>query len=130
MARPKKEPPADAKAKIEVLGATGASKRGAAAYLGVDYATLCRWLEEDEELEAAFAIGREKERRVLHNALFMRATKGNDTTAAIFLLKARHGYRENDPADQGSRVLISLNLPAPQPLETLTLVGQRSVAND
>jgi hypothetical protein len=106
----RKEPPDDAKAEIRALSATGFSMRGIAAHFGTTYDTLTRWLDEYDELQEAFKIGRDQERYALHNALYLKAMNG-DGPAAMFLLKSRHGYREGDQSDQANRVAITFNLP-------------------
>ncbi len=103
-------PPATARDDIRALAATGFSKRGIAAHFCVSLHTLQRWLDEDEGLQESFTVGRDQERYALHNALYRKAMNG-DGPAAMFLLKARHGYREGDQADQANRVQITFNLP-------------------
>lgn len=111
--RPRKLPPADAAPRIEEAAANGASVVGVAAALDTSKDTLARWMDEDDELREAFERGRERERATLHNALFRAATEDGNVVAALFLLKARHGYREGDQADSGNRVSITFALPAP-----------------
>lgn len=55
------------------------------------------------------------EHKVLFNALFQQAQKGN-IVAAIFLLKTRHGYREGDQTELANRVSINFQLPGAMPL--------------
>jgi hypothetical protein len=107
---PRNAPPATAKDDIRALAATGFSKRGIAAHFSVSLHILQRWLDEDEELQESFNVGRDQERFALHNALYRRAMTG-DGPSAMFLLKSRHGYREGDQADQANRVQITFNLP-------------------
>ena len=71
------------------------------------------WREKFPEVEEAYKLGLEKERYALHNALFEQATLKGNTTAGIFLLKARHGYKEYDQTEQANKVAITFNLPAP-----------------
>jgi hypothetical protein len=107
----KKNPPQYVAAEKRALAATGHSKRGIAAYFGVSVETFERWMDEDEDLREAFANGRENERHALHNSLYVAAIDKGNPTAAMFLLKARHGYREGDQAEQGNKVSITFNLP-------------------
>lgn len=113
--RPRKEPPTDAPQRIETLAAAGHFMRGVAQGCGVNVEVLNRWMQETPALRDAFEQGREKERHVLHNTLYRAATEGTGKDAliaAMFLLKARHGYREGEPmADGTSRVNITFNLP-------------------
>jgi hypothetical protein len=73
-------------------------------------------MEEDTELAEAFERGRETERHNLHNKLYRQGMAGL-AIASMFLLKARHGYREGDQSDQSNRVAITFNLPGAQPLD-------------
>lgn len=115
-----KDPPADAADRILVAAAGGANEVGIAVACGVDRNTMRRWLLDYPELKEAIDRGRERERTVLHNKLYRLATEGSGKeamVAAMFLLKARHGYREGEPVEQaGSRVNITFNLPAAQPM--------------
>src|SRR5947209_3385499 len=88
-----KLPPANIAQRIEQLAASGHSMVGIARGLNASADKLRVWLDEDPALAEALARGRESERFVLHNILFRAAKRGN-VIAAMFLLKARHGYRE------------------------------------
>jgi lambda repressor-like predicted transcriptional regulator len=103
--RAPKVPPANAARRIAALAASGHSVIGIARGLGTSPDTLRRWLDEDPALAEALAHGREAERLTLHNALYRAARKGN-IIAAMFLLKARHGYREGD---QGWHLGVAVN---------------------
>ncbi|MCY1310270.1 hypothetical protein D9M69_600390 [compost metagenome] len=46
-----------------------------------------------------------------------RIVKGGNVTAAIFLLKARHGYREGDQSEIANKVSINFQLPGALRLE-------------
>ena len=92
--RPLKPPPANAEEVIRELSATGHAIIGIAHQLGTTVEVFKRWLDENTELKAAFDQGREKERHTLHTVLYTAATESGNTTAAMFLLKARHGYVE------------------------------------
>jgi hypothetical protein len=107
----RKNAPSGCAAETRALAATGNSVRGIAAYFGTSVDTFNRWMDEDAELAEAFANGRENERMTLHNSLFVAATQKANATAAMFLLKARHGYREGDQSEQSNRVQIVFNLP-------------------
>jgi hypothetical protein len=107
----KRTAPSGCAAETRALAATGHSVRGIAAYFGTSVETFNRWMEDDAELAEAFANGRENERMTLHNSLFVAATQKANATAAMFLLKARHGYREGDQSEQSNRVQVVFNLP-------------------
>lgn len=115
--RPRKDPPAGAEEKVRTLSAEGHSQVGIAEQFSIDVTTLVRWFEDFPAIKEAFDQGREKERHTLHNSLYVAATKGNNPSAAMFLLKARHGYREGDQGEQGNKVSITFNLPGAMPLE-------------
>ena len=119
--RKPKVPPPDASEKIKALAADGFSVVGVAAHFHVDTKTLARWLDEDPELRQALDEGRENERQCLHNLLYRQATEHNNATAAMFLLKARHGYREGDQGDAGNRVQITFALPGAMPLKDFVI---------
>ena len=86
--------------------------------------------EEDPVLRQAFDRGRETERHTLHNVLYRAATELGNTTAAMFLLKARHGYREGDQGEQANRVQITFTLPgAMQPEQFTIQANDRSTEN-
>ena len=112
--RPRAEPPSDAAERIEALAADGFSVVGVASKLGVNPDVLKRWMDDDAALRDAFNAGREQERYALHNKLYRIAMESADVKAAsiasMFLLKARHGYREGDQGEQGSRSNVTINL--------------------
>ncbi|QNK00734.1 hypothetical protein [Dyella telluris] len=84
--------------------------KGIARSLGVSLETLNEWMERHPELRAAMDEGREAEHKVLHNALYKQAEKGN-IVAGIFLLKTRHGYREGDQTGVANKVSVTFNVP-------------------
>lgn len=93
--------------------------------LGVSDAILSRWLDEHPELNAAFHEGREKERQTLHGILYTAATTQGDKgalIAAMFLLKARHGYVEGQQETQANRVSVTFNVPGAQPLDKYLVI--------
>lgn len=116
-----KQPPANAAGRIAALAATGHAIVGIAKLLGVGADTLRRWMDEDPMLAEALAQGREAERFVLHNVLYRAAKRGN-IIAAMFLLKARHGYREGDQGDGGNKVSINFTLPGALPPEEFKVI--------
>lgn len=124
--RTRMRPPADAAQRITELAAAGWSIIGIAQQLGVGRRTLDKWRAEYPELEEAYRSGLEHERYTMHSALVEQARKGN-TTAMIFLLKARHGYREGEPVDQSAKVAVQINLPASLPLEQFKMLTAPAV---
>lgn len=136
--QPRKEPPQDAAHHIRAFAADGFSIVGVAEKFGIERKTLERWLTDFPELREAFDRGREKERHTLHNRLFRLAMEADDerasSIAAMFLLKARHGYKEGDPGEQANRVSITFNMPAALSredfLKTLVSVHEQQPADD
>jgi len=108
MAMPRKNPPKDAEVKIEQMASEGFSPVGIAKHFNVSTSTFRRWLSDHEEIQEAFERGRETERQALH-ALLKRDAVANKSANvnAIFLLKARHGYRESDPVSQNVNVAVA-----------------------
>ena len=120
--RPRKQPPVNAESTIRELSANGHAIIGIAHQLGTSVDTFKRWLDENAKLKEAFDRGREQERHTLHNMLFKQATEKGNATAAMFLLKARHGYREGDQNESGNRVSISFTLPGAMSLQDFTTI--------
>ncbi|MFZ3321352.1 MAG: hypothetical protein WA190_03205 [Usitatibacter sp.] len=116
MARPRKLVPTNAAAVIEQAAARGANQRGIASAVGVALITLQKWFTEVPALREAYERGRERERDALHHILAREADKGN-IVAAMFLLKARHGYREGDQAEQGNHMHVTFTLPGAMSME-------------
>jgi hypothetical protein len=111
--KPERRPPADAAQRIEEFAAGGRTTiADLAAAFRVSRDTLRRWLLQDEAMQLAFAIGRERERAELH-AIMVRDARDAErpNINAMFLLKSRHGYREGEPVEQGPRLNITFNLP-------------------
>ena len=103
-----KKPPRNAAAKILDMASRGVSKAGIARGVGASPKLLNAWLDKYPKLQEAFDEGREREHGELFGALYDSAKDGN-VTAAIFLLKTRHGYREGDQGDLvvTNRILIA-----------------------
>ena len=100
---------------IQEMAARGLWDREIAQSIGMSASTFIERKKENAALQAALDAGRAVEHEKLHNALFTAAMSGN-VVAAIFLLKARHGYREQDvQRDAASQVVI--NLPGAMPLD-------------
>lgn len=115
-------PPAGAADRVRALAADGFSIVGVAAGMGIDAKTLNLWMEREPALQEAFDQGREQERRALHNKLYRLAMEKDNAPAAMFLLKARHGYREGDQSDQAGRVNVTIALPGAMTLQQFTAI--------
>jgi len=123
--QPKKEPPANALEIIRTVTAKGASRRGVALALHVHDTVVQRWLAEYPELREAFEQGREVERADLHRVLYDCAISGqgkDSLIAAMFLLKARHGYIEGDKAAESNRVSINFQIPGAMPMSQFQVI--------
>jgi hypothetical protein len=112
MGAPRKHPPKDAAKTIEALAAQGHSIIGIAKKLSVSRETFKRWCEVNEALQEAFEVGRETERHALHSLIVQSAVMNKPANAnAMFLLKARHGYRENDSSNTNVNVGVAVATP-------------------
>lgn len=80
--------------------------------LRIDFGTLRRLRDEDQELAQMVEETLEAERAELHGVLYEQAVNGRNIIAAMFLLKTRHGYRENTPVDVAVNGNVIM-LPAP-----------------
>jgi hypothetical protein len=91
----------------------GVSEVRIARGLGVNYRTWMRVRTEDERVAGALAETRKVEEDELVSLLMDKA-RGGETTAIIFALKGRHGYRDHGapPSSVETRVNVMINLPA------------------
>lgn len=118
MPKPKRTVPARINGKcgyevITELAERGVRQRDIARALGMSRNTLRRILNEDQKAMDAYEAGRCVEHEALRGFLFTQAERGN-VAAAMFLLKARHGYIDNPkPEPQGNRVRLEVTLPMP-----------------
>jgi len=110
----------------EALAGAGLSVAAIAAFLGCSAGTLRKLRDRDERLEAALARGLAANEVELLGVLQTAARKGM-FVPAIFLLKARHGYREGDAPDTRPNVVINLPdaLPMDQYMSRLRASQQR-----
>jgi len=110
MAAPRKNPPSNAAEIIHQLASSGIANIGIAKHFNVSKETLKRWLDDYENLQEAFEQGRETERQALHAAVYRDAMASKPANVnAFFLLKARFGYRDNDPQN----VNVGVNVASP-----------------
>lgn len=107
--------PADAAERIRAVACKGGSLKGLHALFGVTAGEFKRWMDDDPGLRKAFDEGKELEREALHRTLYDAAIYRKDLSAAQFLLKTRHGYREQEPEDTRNSVRIIFNIPAAAP---------------
>lgn len=118
--------PLDTAERIRALAADGFSVIGVADHFGVGKDQLAAWMEREPALKDAFDQGREQERHALHNMLYRQAMEHGNATAAMFLLKSRHGYREGDQGDQAGRVNVTIQMPGAMTLQQFTQIAERS----
>ena len=117
--RPPKKLPPGALDVIREAAANGVAETKLAKMLKMDFSTWRRIREEDPAAKRVWEEAKAIERDVLAGRLFAVATNEEHpqaVTAAIFLLKARHGYRDVgavEAGDGGPRVNLTFNLPAP-----------------
>ncbi|HSL84918.1 MAG TPA: hypothetical protein VLF66_19240 [Thermoanaerobaculia bacterium] len=101
---------------IESLAARGVSEKSIARAVNVEYRHRWRALkEEDPRAAEALERGRAAEHDALVGVLYRAATEKGNTTAAMFLLKCRHGYVDQPRPSEAAenRVSITFQLPAP-----------------
>ncbi len=93
----------------------GYARAEIAAALGINVTTLRRLITDDKVLVDAVTARKDLEEAELCDLLTANARRG-DSAAAMFLLKARHGYRDRDDAtqkrDEGKKFGV-LVMPAP-----------------
>lgn len=108
MPTPAHKPTEGTRAQVDALaGLVGLPQAEIAAFLGIDLKTLRKYYRK--ELDTATV----KANAAVAKALFTKATKGNDTAAMIFWLKARAKWSEkavesDDDAPQPVRVEVSV----------------------
>ena len=83
---------------VEQLAERGCSVVTISAALGVNKETFLHIRRRDQAVDDAFERGRAREHDRLVGNLTTAAESGN-VVASIFLLKARHGYREGEPME-------------------------------
>ncbi|WP_188449905.1 hypothetical protein [Sphingomonas psychrolutea] len=91
----------------------GVSEVRIARGLGINFRTWQRVRVEDERVGSALAETRTLEEDELVSLLMDKA-RGGETTAIIFALKGRHGYRDHGTPTVAAeaRVNVTINLPA------------------
>lgn len=111
---------------IEKMARSGVENITIAAALGMSVTSFRQLLQRQPEVEQAHARGRAALSDELASLLLRHARKGN-VIAAIFLAKARCGWREGDAPE--TRPNIVINLPdAASPEQYLKLVGSTAAA--
>ena len=93
------------------LGSRGVSEVDICKALGISFNTWSRIKEEDEKANEALETARRTEERELVGVLYEAATNDKNLTAAMFLLKTRHGYKEGADHVNASQVNVSISVP-------------------
>ena len=102
MARKAYEPTEETRAKVENLAAAGIRNEDIALYLGITRPTLDKYYKEE------LKIGTVKANAAVAKTLYQQAMDGN-TTAAIFWLKTRAGWREVQKVEMDADVKTELS---------------------
>jgi hypothetical protein len=111
---------------VEAAAAAGVSTAGIAALLGCSREALRQMRERQPELDAALSRGLASFEAELVGHLVAAMRKGA-FVPAIFLLKARFGYREGDAPESKPNIII--NLPdAMAPAAYLDMLAKRQRA--
>lgn len=100
---------------IEQWAANGATLKGIAAKLRMDRGTLVECRKRQPEIDERLAIGGGVHETELVDILTEKA-RGGETVAALFLLKARHGWREGDARDGGAGGQVNVQIILPDSL--------------
>ncbi len=96
--------------KIRTLAERGVKETDMVKALGISYPTWKRLKEEDEKALEVFEEAKKIEEDALVGMLYEKAMKG-DSTAAMFLLKTRHGYKEGAEQVNANQVNVKITLP-------------------
>jgi hypothetical protein len=110
MGRRKKTLPTNGLETITELAERGVTETDIAKALGMSFDTWLRIKTENEEAKHALEAARAIEKDQLVGMLFDKAMKG-DSTAAMFLLKTRHGYLEGKQHVSANQVNVQITLP-------------------
>ena len=111
MGRPKKLIPEHGYTVVQALARKGCNERQIARELGMSVPTFEARKKDDPRLVEALALGRAEEESALVGALYEQCMKGV-SIACMFLLKARHGYREGFKLEHEHNVQVAFQLPA------------------
>ena len=99
---------------IEAMATEGNDQRTIARALGIDKKTLTDLRDRDPAVAEAWERGHAALADELTHILLTHARNGN-LVAAIFLTKARLGWRDQGPADGGPSQAVQVNINLPEP---------------
>jgi len=97
--------------KISRLAERGVNETDICKALDISFPTWKRLKEEDEQAMQALQEARRKEEAELVGVLYEAATVDKNLTAAMFLLKARHGYKEGADQRQAQQLNVKISVP-------------------
>ncbi len=127
--RPRLESPPDTAQRVRELAVEGHNKLSVANMLGVSMTVFRRWLDEHKDIAEQYELGRGHQEYSLSAMLYRKAMNGSEISA-MFLLKARFGWREGEQQDAGaSRVNITFQLPGALPMSALMPVIEHGQPN-
>ncbi|MCC5927593.1 MAG: hypothetical protein JJU41_13660 [Bacteroidetes bacterium] len=95
---------------IRDLAQRGVNETDIAKALGLGYDTWVRIKREDETTREVLEQARMIEHDKLFGVLYEKAMKG-DSTASMFLLKTRHGYKEGAEVQNTNAIAVQITLP-------------------
>jgi hypothetical protein len=94
---------------VRILAAAGRTQNSIASALGIGRSTLKACFERQEAVRLAYEAGNAADEQFWLDVLRSAAAKGA-FIPAMFILKSRHGYRENDAAPD-TRPNVTIVLP-------------------
>ena len=97
--------------KISRLASRGVNETDIVKALGISYKSWLRIKDEDENALQALEEARRKEEAELVGVLYEAAVNEKNLTACMFLLKARHGYKEGADRVNASQVNVKITMP-------------------
>jgi hypothetical protein len=97
--------------KVRRLGSRGVSEVDICKSLGISFPTWKRLKSEDEQALEALEEARREEESELVGVLYEAAVNDKNLTAAMFLLKARHSYKEGADQVNASQVNVKISVP-------------------
>ena len=106
---------------VESMLAEGFAQKAVARQLGIDPKTFREIRKRDPELEAAVDRGLAKAEKDLVD-LLMEAARGGNVASAMFLLKTRHGYREQGPVEGSAVPQVNIVIPPKMSAEDFRVI--------
>jgi len=114
LAAPRKYPPSNALADIEMLACKGWSTIGLAKHFGVSRPTITRWFEENDKFEEAYEQGRDMYRQTLEEQIIQMTLANKNPAGLIYLLKAK--FKMYDQPNKNDTINVGVQVEAPSVL--------------